>query len=103
MNLFSKSILPVHLANHIYRVAVLLNAVKEIDGKYIWTAVTLDRLWWLNWPGEWKDLVKKWVKGEGTLEEAERRITEQFFEKKIGNRKACRENTRKLFTEQGRL
>jgi hypothetical protein len=58
----------------------VLPVVKEVDGTFFWTGVTLGQLWWLDWPEDWKDLVKRWVEGkpgEEIIAMAEARVSAQ--------------------------
>lgn len=58
----------------------LLPVVKEVDGVFIWTGVTMDGLWWLDWPEDLREMVKDWVHGPAGMEIirlAEERIAAQ--------------------------
>jgi hypothetical protein len=42
----------------------LLPVIKEIDGVFLHTGLTLGTVWWQDYPEDWKDRVKQWVEGD---------------------------------------
>lgn len=47
-----------------YQLRDLLPVIKEIDGAFLYTGLTLGTVWWQDYPGDWKDRVKQWVEGD---------------------------------------
>jgi hypothetical protein len=47
-----------------YQLRDLLPVIKEIDGAFLSTGLTLGSVWWQDYPGDWKDRVKQWVEGD---------------------------------------